>query len=74
MSLRSNCIRVTETFGLHHQLMLRNLRNYIKGHTEESLIKEINKLESASYLRTLWEAGLTQALQDAVLERLKRVV
>lgn len=73
MSLRSLAIKVVETRGLLHQTHLRALRLYIRTHTEEELEKEIKGMETAPQLRALWEAGLSAGLQEAVLERLKRL-
>lgn len=73
MSLRRTAIRVTETYGLLHQVTLRALRLYIKTHTEEELLKEIRDIRESPLLRTLWEAGLSQRLQDEVLEQLKKI-
>jgi len=37
------------------------------------LIKEIKDIWWAKALRALWEAGLSQPLQDAVLEQLEKI-
>lgn len=74
MTLKKHCQRVVETFGLQHTIMLRALRVYIRDHTIEELVKEIKEIREAPYLKTLWEAGLSQALQDAVLGQLKKVM
>jgi len=73
MSLKRHCRRVVETFGLQHVTMLRALRLYIKTHTEEELIKEIKDTKEAPCLKALWEAGLSQPLQDAVLEQIRKI-
>jgi len=73
MSLRRTAIRVVETYGLVHQVNLRALRNYIKTHTEEELLKEIRDIKESPLLRALWEAGLSQRLQDEVLEQLGKI-
>ena len=70
MSLRRTAIRVVETYGLLHKANLRALRLYIKEHTEDELVKEIKDIREAPLLRALWEAGLSQRLQDAVMEQL----
>lgn len=72
MSLRSLAIKVVETRGLLHSLNLRALRLYIKEHTEEELEKEIKGMETAKQLRALWEAGLSNNLQGAVLKQLEK--
>lgn len=53
--------------------MLRELRNYIRKTPEEKLIGEIKDIIEARLLRALWEAGLSSALQDAVLEQLGKI-
>ncbi len=73
MSLRSLAIRVVETGGLIHQANLRALRSYLKTTSEEKLIREVKEIESGKLLRALWEAGLSSALQEAVLEQTKRI-
>lgn len=73
MSLERQLKTVSEARGLLHQLALRGLRLYIKEHSEEELIKEIDKIKEAALLRFLWEAGLSASLQDAVLDRLKKI-
>lgn len=73
MSLRNMAIRVVETRGLLHQVTLRALRNYIKTHTEEGLVKEVKGMESSPQLRALWEAGLSAGLQDEVLKQLEKI-
>lgn len=72
MSLRNLAIRVVETRGLLHSLNLRALRSYIKKGKEEELVKEITGMETAPQLRALWEAGLSNNLQGAVLKQLEK--
>jgi len=74
VSLRRAAIRVVETYGLVHQVNLRALRSYIKTHTEEELLGEIRDIKESPLLRALWEAGLSQRLQDEVLKQLGRGV
>lgn len=64
---------VSETYGLLHQMRLSFLRDYIKTTPEEELIKQITEIKEVALLRTLWEAGLTSGLQQAVLERLDKI-
>uniref|UniRef100_A0A6H2A3G2 Uncharacterized protein n=1 Tax=viral metagenome TaxID=1070528 RepID=A0A6H2A3G2_9ZZZZ len=64
---------VAESYGLVHQLNLRALRSYIKVTQEEDLINQINEIKEVVLLRTLWEAGLRQGLQDAVLDRMAKL-
>lgn len=72
MSLRRYAIRVVETRGLGHSLQLRNLRNYLKEHTDESLIKEIRDIREVPLLRALFEAGLRSPLMGEVLKQLEK--
>lgn len=74
MTLKRYAQRVTETYGLVHQSNLRALRYYIKEHTEVELVEEIAGLKDAVLLRALWEAGLSSVLQDAVLDRLNKLI
>lgn len=53
--------------------MLRELRSYLKTTPEEKLIGEIQDIIEAPLLRALWEAGLSLALQGAVLEQLEKI-
>lgn len=64
---------VSETYGMLHQMNLRALRNYIKTTPEEELIKQVANVREAILLRSLWEAGLSSGLQEAVLERLEKL-
>uniref|UniRef100_A0A6H2A4D1 Uncharacterized protein n=2 Tax=viral metagenome TaxID=1070528 RepID=A0A6H2A4D1_9ZZZZ len=73
MSLRRTAIRVVETYGLLHKANLTALRLYIKEHTEDELVKEVKDIREAPLLRALWEAGLSQRLQDAVMEQLGKI-
>ena len=73
MSLKAMTESVVESRGLHHQLVLKALRDYIKTTPEETLIKEIKALTWAKALRALWEAGLRTSLQVAVLEQLDKI-
>lgn len=73
MSLKREAKRVSETRGLLHQVSLRWLRVYLKTHTDEELVKEIQGIEEARSLRALWEAGLRQPLQTAVLAQLEKI-
>ena len=65
--------RVSEERGLTHQIVLRSLRYYIKTHTEEELVKELEGITEARSLRAIWEAGVSQVLQDAVLAQLEKI-
>lgn len=64
---------VSESYGLLHQSNLRVLRDYIKTTLEDELVKQVEELKEAVLLRTLWEAGLSSGLQDAVLKRLEKI-
>ena len=71
MNLRQLSIRVLETRGLVRQSNLRVLRQYLKSQPSERLLKEVNDCETPRQLRTLWEAGLSDELQEAVTKRLE---
>ena len=73
MELKRLAIRVTETYGLLHAMMIAELRRYIKETLEERLVDEIAEIKDAALLRALWEAGLSSRLQSAVLEQLKKI-
>ncbi|MBA7567275.1 hypothetical protein ES708_08984 [subsurface metagenome] len=73
MRLEKLSRKVADSFGLAHQTNLGVLRHYIKTTSNVQLITEIGKIKEAVLLRILWEAGLNSELQDAVLERLKKV-
>ena len=73
MKLEKLARKVRDSFGLAHQTNLGVLRHYVKTTSNTQLTMEIAKIESASTLRTLWEAGLNAELQDVVLERLKKI-
>lgn len=64
---------VAESYGLLHQSNLRALRVYIKITSEEELIKQVMEIKNTLLLRTLWEAGLSSGLQEAVLKRLEKI-
>jgi len=66
--------RVAESVGMEHQIVLRNLRAYIKQTPERELLEAIQVISSPSELRALWEAGLNAALQEAVLKRYDEIV
>ena len=73
MPLKGITESVVESRGLHHQLVLRALRDYIKRTPQEILIKEIKDITWAKALRACWEAGLSAPLQEAVLEQLEKI-
>ena len=52
---------------------LRALRSYLKTTPEEMILREIKDITWPRALRALWEAGLAQPLQDAVLKRLSEL-
>jgi len=67
--LRWYAVRTYTKRGLQHQIALRDLRNYIKTTPTKELISHIQRMTDLNALRTLWEAGLTTDLQQAVLRR-----
>ena len=73
MSLYRLAKSVSESYGLLHVANLRALRFYIKTTSEEQLLEGVAKIDETALLRTLWEAGLSSGLQDAVLERLEKL-
>lgn len=73
MKLENLSRKVADSFGLAHQTNLGVLRHYIKTTPNIELTQQIAKIKEAVLLRILWEAGLNSELQDAVLERLKKV-
>jgi len=56
--------------GLTHMMQLNALRQYLKTTQVDQLIKEIKTIRNPDYLRSLWEAGLSLPLQEAVMARL----
>ena len=73
MNLRQLSIRVLETGGLVRQSCLRALRSHLKSQPSERLLKEVADCDTPRQLRTLWEAGLNDELQEAVLKRLEAI-
>lgn len=71
MNLRQLAIRVLESGGLVRQVHLRTLRSYLKKEPEDELIKGVSNCETTAQLRVLWEAGLSDRMQQAVTERLQ---
>ena len=65
--------RVRETRGLEHQLTLNNLRRYIRTTPKSELLSAIDMMSKPEHLKTLWEAGLTSDLQQAVLRRVEEI-
>jgi len=65
--------KVADSFGLAHKIELDVLRHYIKTTSEYTLAEEIAEFTNASYLRILWEAGLSALLQRVVLQRLEEI-
>ncbi len=61
--------RAIETRGLEHAQAMRTLRWYMRSIPERELIRAISSITKTEYLRTLWEAGLTNRLQQAVTRR-----
>ena len=73
MSLKKYTESVVESRGLIHQTTLRALRLYVKTTPEQTLLREIKDITWPKALRALWEAGLSQPLQDAVLNQLEKL-
>lgn len=64
---------VYRSVGLVHVTLLAALRLHLKVIPTDQLVKEIKAIKNPDYLRSLWEAGLRQPLQDAVLARLEEL-
>ena len=73
MSLRNEAIRVVELKGLAHNLALRGLRQYLKEHRDDEMVREISDIIEAPLLRALWEAGLRAPFQEAVMKQLEKI-
>jgi len=71
MPLLNLAKKVADSFGLAHQINLGVLRHYIKTTSEDKLVEEIKEIKKDSYLRILWEAGLSARLQRAVIRQLE---
>ena len=65
--------KVAETKGLEHVSYLSILRYYIKNLPEEDIRSTIADIHNLSYLRALWEAGLSSNLQDSVIRRMEEL-
>lgn len=55
--------------GTWHKLIIQRLRDYMTHETEEDLISAIHKIQDNDLLLYLWEAGLSQTLQDVANKR-----
>lgn len=66
-------IRVVELKGLAHNLALRGLRQYLKEHRDDEMVREISDIIEAPLLRALWEAGLRAPFQEAVMKQLEKI-
>lgn len=54
-----------------HKGIINNLRKYISETSEPELKSAINQIKDATLLPYLWEAGLTQELQNLCNKRSK---
>lgn len=72
-SLIDLCIRATETKGILHKATIETLRNYIRQTPEEELLRVIFSMNKPIHLRALWEAGVSQTLQLAIIKRLEEL-
>lgn len=61
--------RTLQSKGLMHVRNLSILRHYIRTSAEKDIIFAINRITKIEQLKTLWEAGLSKTLQEAVLRR-----
>lgn len=64
---------VYDSSGLDHQSKLARLRAYLKDTPENQIIFALNRLNRIEQLKALWEAGLNDTLQEAVLGRFKQL-
>lgn len=71
--LKRFCVRVRDTHGMNHQLMLHALRNYIKETKTEQLEGEIAKLDDFNLLRAMQEAGVPKRVFNTYIAALTRV-
>ena len=60
--------------GMLHQERLRQLRWYIKSHTDKELTPEIRALTNLEHFRILQEAGLREPLATVMLRRYDALV
>ena len=61
------------SIGFVHIMHLNTLRRYLKTTPTDQLIGEIKAIKNPDHLRSLWEAGLKQPLQDVVLAKLEEL-
>jgi len=73
MELERLARKAREATGLEHKIQIDVLRHYLKTTSQDELIREVEKITDAELLRTLWEAGLSRILQEAVLEQLREL-
>ncbi len=55
--------------GMLHKYEIHNLQEYMRSVPEPEVISAINKIQDATLLPVLWEAGLSQTLQDVANRR-----
>lgn len=55
--------------GLEHVNAVRNLRQYIRVSDEDEIASFIVRINDINLLKYLWEVGLTDRLQRAVMAR-----
>jgi len=72
-SLIDICITVTESKGILHKAAIETLRNYIKATPEDELLRVISSMNKPQHLRAIWEAGVSQTLQLAMIKRLEEI-
>lgn len=71
--LRTFTVRVRDTHGMNHQLILQGLRDYIKETSTEQLEREIAELEDFNLLRALQEAGVPKRAFKTYLKVVREV-
>ena len=72
-SLRELSKRAIETKSILHKAAIQTLRDYIKQTPEIDLMREIYKIEDKNQLRAIWEAGVSQTLQLAIINQLEKL-
>ncbi len=57
------------TKGMWHKQVISRMQDYMRDTPEPELISAINTLQDATLIPFLWEAGLSQKLQDVANKR-----
>jgi hypothetical protein len=62
-----------EAKGTWHKQQIINVRIYMAGSHKEDIIAAIKTIKDQALLRILWEAGLDDELQQAVIYQSKKL-